>query len=203
VVLSLFCVRLSLYFLIAWLPAYLIEARHVGPGWTLGFAWAIPELAATGGGWAGRRSSNRLLRAGASPSTARKFPLVGGMLCGGITALAGVAPNPWAALALLTAGYAGLTFAAASAGRLATDLAPSPRHAASLEGVHRLMANVAVVGSPLLFGTLQGITPSFGPPLVLTSALAVVGAVTYGLLVGRADPLLRADRLDGGPRRGR
>jgi MFS transporter len=186
---GLFCVRLGGYFFIVLFPSYLLEERHVGPGWTLGCATAAPELAAVAGVWAGRRCSDRLLRTGIGLTTARKIPLVGGLLCGVPSVLAAVAPNSWAAVALLTANYGGLSFAAASAAALAADLAPSHRHAADLAGMNGRVANVAMLSSPLLFVIFKGITTSFVPALVFTSTLAVFGAVSYGVLVGRVRPL--------------
>ena len=186
---GLFCVRLGGYFFIVLFPSYLLEERHVGPDWTLACVTAAPELAAVAGVWAGRRCSDRLLRAGVGLTTARKIPLVGGLMCGAPGALAAVAPNSWVAVALLTAHYGGLSFAAASAAALAADLAPSPRHAADLAGMNGLVANVAMLSSPLLFVILKGITTSFVPSLMLTSTLAVFGAISYGVLVGRVGPL--------------
>lgn len=186
--LGFFCLNFVIYFFITWFPSYLVEARHFSL-LKLGFAGAIPALVAIGGGWAGGLFSDRLIRNGVSVTKARKIPMVGGMLFSSVIALAVIVPNGWVALGLLAICYASLTFASASVWSLPADVAPSHRHVASIGGIQNFASNLAGIGSPLLLGELKGITGSFVLPLILTGAVAVVGALSYGVIVGRIAPL--------------
>jgi MFS transporter, ACS family, D-galactonate transporter len=186
--LGFFCLNFVIYFFITWFPSYLVEARHFSL-LKLGFAGAIPALVAIVGGWAGGLFSDRLIRRGVSVTKARKIPMVGGMLFSSVIALAVVVPNGWVALGLLAICYASLTFAGASVWSLPADVAPSHRHVASIGGIQNFASNLAGIGSPLLLGELKGITGSFVLPLILTGAVAVVGALSYGVIVGRIAPL--------------
>jgi MFS transporter, ACS family, D-galactonate transporter len=189
--LGFFCLKFGIYFFIIWFPPYLIEARHFDAGLKLGFAGATPELTAVVGAWAGRLFSDRLIRRGVSLTKARKIPMVGGMLCGSVIAIALIVPNAWAALGLLTIGFASLAFVAASVRPLPDDVASSHWHVASIGSIQSFASRLAGVGSPALFGILKGTTESFIPLLVITSAVTVVGAISYGLITGRVGPLPR------------
>jgi ACS family glucarate transporter-like MFS transporter len=186
--LGFFCLNFVIYFFITWFPSYLVEARHFSL-LKLGFAGAIPALVAIAAGWAGGLFSDRLIRGGASVTKARKIPMVGGMLFSSVIALAVIVPNAWLALGLLSICYASLTFAAASVWSLPADVAPTHRHVASIGGIQNFASNLAGIGSPLLLGVLKGITGSFVLPLVITGAVAILGAISYGVIVGRVAPL--------------
>ncbi len=186
--LGFFCLNFVIYFFITWFPSYLVDARHFSL-LKLGFAGAIPALVAIVGGWAGGLYSDRLVRGGASLTKARKIPLVGGMLFSSVIALAVVVSNAWVALALLSVSYASLTFAAASVWSLPADVAPTEGQVASIGGIQNFASNLAGVGSPLFLGVLKGITGSFVLPLIITGAVAILGALSYGLIVGRVEPL--------------
>jgi ACS family glucarate transporter-like MFS transporter len=186
--LGFFCLNFVIYFFITWFPSYLVEARHFSL-LKLGFAGAIPALVAIAAGWAGGLFSDRLIRNGVSVTKARKIPMVGGMLFSSIIALAVVVTNAWLALGLLAICYASLTFAAASVWSLPADVAPTHRHVASIGGIQNFASNIAGIVSPLLLGVLKGITGSFVLPLVITGAVAILGAISYGVIVGRVAPL--------------
>jgi len=186
--LGFFCLNFVIYFFITWFPTYLVDARHFSL-LKLGFAGAIPALVAIAGGWAGGLYSDRLVRNGASLTKARKIPLVGGMLFSSVIALAVIVPNGWAALGLLSVSYASLTFAAASVWSLPADVAPSQSQVASIGGIQNFASNLAGVGSPLFLGVLKGITGSFVLPLIITGAVAILGAISYAFIVGRVEPL--------------
>lgn len=186
--LGFFCLNFVIYFFITWFPTYLIQARH----FTLlsfGIYGEIPALVAIVGGWAGGLYSDRLLRGGASLTKARKVCLVGGMLFSSVIALAVVVPSVWLAMLLLSVCYASLAFAAASVWSLPADVAPTDGHVASIGGIQNFASNLAGVGSPFFLGAMKAITGSFALPLIITGGVALLGAVSYGFIVGRIEPL--------------
>jgi len=60
---------------------------------------------------------------------------------------------------------------------------------ASIGGIQNFASNLAGVGSPLFLGVLKGITGSFVLPLIITGAVAILGAISYAFIVGRVEPL--------------
>jgi MFS family permease len=187
--LGFFCLNFVIYFFITWFPTYLIEARHFTL-LKLGIFGIIPALVAIPGGWIGGLVGDRLVRSGMDLTKARKICLVGGMLFSSVIAVAVVVPTVGLALGLLSICYASLTFAAASVWSLPADVAPTPRHVASIGGIQNFASNIAGIVSPTYTGLVLAATHrSFVVPLVTAGCLAIVGALAYLFVVGRVEPL--------------
>jgi MFS transporter, ACS family, D-galactonate transporter len=187
--LGFFCLNYVIYFFITWFPSYLVDARHFDL-LKLGVFGLIPALVAMPGGWIGGLVSDSLVRRGKSVTVARKVPLVGGMLFASVIALAVIVPSAAMALALLSLCYASLTFAAASVWSLPADVAPTPAHVGSIGGIQNCASNLAGVLGATTTGVLISATGgSYVAALVLSGALAIVGAFSYLVIVGRIEPL--------------
>ena len=66
---------------------------------------------------------------------------------------------------------------------------------ASIGGIQNFASNIAGIISPFVFGLLLDIYDgSYLPSFALAGAVAVVGALTYAFVVGRAEPLPVLDR---------
>jgi MFS transporter, ACS family, D-galactonate transporter len=188
-----FCLNYVIYFFITWFPSYLVQARGFDL-LQLGFYGALPGIVAIGGSLLGGWTSDTLLRRGWSVTRARKTCLVCGMLFSSVIALAVIVPSAAGALALLSVSYASLAFSAASVASLPADVAPTPRHVASLGGIQNFASNLAgVLGSTTTGLLLAFFNDSYVAPLMLSGALCLVGALTYGLVVGRVEPLRLSD----------
>src|SRR3954453_19652403 len=187
--LGFFCLNYVIYFFITWFPSYLVDARHFDL-LKLGVFGVLPALVAMPGGWIGGLVSDSLVRRGKSLTVARKVPLVGGMLFASVIALAVVVPSAAMALALLSVCYASLTFAAASVWSLPADVAPTPAHVGSIGGIQNFASNLAGVLGATTTGVLISATGrSYMAALGLSGAFAIVGALSYLLIVGRIEPL--------------
>ncbi|MFE1936568.1 MFS transporter [Streptomyces sp. NPDC059474] len=184
-----FCLNYVIYFFITWFPSYLVDARGFDL-LKLGFYGALPGIVAIAGSLLGGWTSDTLLRRGWSVTRARKTCLVCGMLFSSVIAFAVLVPSAMWALVLLSVSYASLAFSAASVASLPADVAPTPRHVASLGGIQNFASNLAgVLGSTTTGLLLGAFHHSFVAPLMLSGALCVVGALTYGLVVQRVEPL--------------
>jgi ACS family D-galactonate transporter-like MFS transporter len=187
--LGFFCLNYVIYFFITWFPSYLVDARGFDL-LKLGVFGLIPALVAIPGGWIGGLVSDGLIRRGKSATVARKVPLVGGMTCASVIALAVIVPSAAMALALLSVCYACLTFAAASVWSLPADVAPTPAHVASIGGIQNFASNLAGVLGATTTGALVATTGgSYVTALVLSGVLCLVGAFSYLVIVGRVEPL--------------
>jgi ACS family D-galactonate transporter-like MFS transporter len=66
---------------------------------------------------------------------------------------------------------------------------------ASIGGIQNFASNIAGIISPFVFGLLLDLYDgSYLPAFVLAGAVAVVGALTYAFVVGRAEPPPVLDR---------
>jgi ACS family D-galactonate transporter-like MFS transporter len=186
--LGFFCLSFVIYFFITWFPSYLIKAR----GFTLlklGIYGSVPALVAIPCGYLGGLASDHLFRRGLGLTLARKIPIVAGMLTASSIALAVLVSSAALALALLALCYGGLAFAAASVWSLPSDVAPTPRHVASIGGIQNFASNLAGICISTFVGVMLEKTGGFVIPLVVAGAFALLGAFSYLVIVQTIEPL--------------
>ncbi|MEU6198585.1 MFS transporter [Streptomyces sp. NPDC047061] len=187
--LGFFCLSFVLYFFITWFPSYLVDARGFDL-LKLGFFGMIPALCAMPAEWLGGLLQGRLIARGRSVNFARKVPLVSGLVLASVIVFAGSAPNAATALILLTVSYSALTFAASSLWAMPSDIAPTPGNVASLAGIQGFGSNFAGFLSPIVVGSLLDAgNGSYGVPLTVAGGVSIAGALVYGLVIGRIEPL--------------
>ena len=112
------------------------------------------------------------------------------MLCASTILLAALAHNVVVSMALFSLSYAGLGFTGANMWALPAHVAPANHYVATISGVVNCVGNMAVVIGFALAGVLlTAFGGSFIAPLVLAATFAIVGAINYGVLLGRLEPL--------------
>ena len=186
---GLFCLNFAIYFYITWFPSYLLQARGFSLQ-ALGTIGALPAVMAVVGAWVGGYASDRLIRMGWSHTAARKTCLVGGMAMASSIALAAFVDSNWACLALLTLAYASLSFTGANVWTVASEIAPTPGHVASIGGIQNFAGNLAGIIISVFTGQMLALTKgSFLIPLVTAGGLCLVGALSYLFVVGKVEPL--------------
>ncbi|HKR44882.1 MFS transporter [Paraburkholderia sp. EG287A] len=194
--LGFFCLNFVIYFFITWFPSYLVEARGFSLK-SLGTLGTLPAIASIPGGWLGGWLSDALVKRGWSLTAARKTCIVGGMLLSSVITLTGVVQDVYVMLALFAIAYGSLAAAAASIWSLPADVAPTPRHVASLAGIQNFASNLAGIALTTFTGVMLQLTRgSFTIPLVVAGGFCVLGAVSYLVIVGRVEPL-RAPETSG------
>jgi ACS family D-galactonate transporter-like MFS transporter len=186
---GLFCLNFAIYFFITWFPSYLLQARGFSLA-RLGTLGMVPALMAILGNWLGGYTSDRLLKLGWSPTKARKTCLVGGMLMASSIGLSAFVDSMAVCLALFTLAYASLSFAGANVWTVASEIAPTQGHVASLGGIQNFAGNLAGIMITTFTGVMLVLTKgSFLIPLAVAGGLCVVGAASYLFLVGKVEPL--------------
>ena len=186
--LGFFCLNFVIYFFITWFPTYLVEAR----GFTtmkMGFYGSIPPLVAMLMGYAGGKTSDRLVRSGMSLTRARKIPIVGGMVMASSIGLAVIVPSAAWAIALLSLSFGSLTFAAASVWSLPADVAPNPKYVGSIGGIQNFASNLAGICITYFVGQMLAQTGGFVVPLMVAGGFALLGAFSYLVIVPEIKPL--------------
>jgi len=187
--LGLFCLNFAIYFYITWFPSYLLQARGFSLT-ALGTIGALPAVMAVIGNWLGGYTSDRLLKMGWSHTAARKTCLVTGMALASSIALSPFVDSNWACLGLMTLAYASLSFTGANIWVVASEIAPTPGHVASIGGIQNFAGNLAGILISVFTGRMLAHTNgSFLIPLVTAGGLCLVGALSYLFLVGKVEPL--------------
>lgn len=184
--LSYFSHNYASYFLLSWLPTYLIQARGFSVS-AMGFAAALPALASlvsmNASGWV----SDHLVQSGASRQFARKLLLCGGMAGSGLFLLTLLwLSNPYAAVVAIVLSGASRSLATPAYWTLSMDMAP--RHAGILSSIMNTSGNLAGVVAPAVTGFLLSSTGSWTVPIAAAALISVTGALV-------ALPTVRADEV--------
>lgn len=191
--LGMFCLGYAWYFLVSWLPSYLVEERKFSMGvmailGSLPF-WAM-AAASVMAGWL----SDSLIRRGGSATRVRKtFLLAGFGLCAALVWPAVVTRSPGMSVGLLTAACAALGLFTSNVWAVTQTLAGE--HAAGKwTGVQNAVGNLGGVVSPALTGWIVAVTGSFQLAFAATSVALIIGMGAYVLFVGRICPLTWPER---------
>jgi len=182
-----FCYNYLSYFLVTWLPLYLVKARQLGlPGMSKVAAayYAFDALSAFATGWL----ADAWIRRGASQGLARKSAMVAGHLTAAAGLLACIVAGPTAYLGALAVVGLGAGMSGAGVFAFAQILA-GPRATGRWSGLQNGFGNVAGMIGPALTGLMVGRTGSFSAALSVTAAVSVAGALSWSLLVGRLEEI--------------
>jgi MFS transporter, ACS family, glucarate transporter len=147
-----------------------------------GFAAAAPALFGFVGGLAGGYFSDRLLRRTGSLDTARKLPLLVGMVLASAIIGCVFAAEEWVVVLLMSIAFFGK--GVASLGwAVMSDIAP--RQLAGLAGgVFNMFGNLAGIVTPIVIGYLVAATGSFDTALIFVGAHCLLAIVAYYGVVG-------------------
>lgn len=183
VYLGQFCLTSTLWFFLTWFPTYLVKYRGMD-FIKSGFLASVPFLAAFVGVLCSGVLSDFLIRRGATVGLARKLPIILGLLIS--TSMIGANftdSTPWVifflAVAFFGNGLASITWSLVSA------LAPV-RLLGLTGGVFNFVGNLSSICTPIVIGLLVS-KDSFAPAIVYVSSLALLGALSYILLVGKVE----------------
>jgi MFS transporter, ACS family, D-galactonate transporter len=174
-----------LYFLVTWLPFYLVRGRHM----------SLNEMANAGGllflvsaisSAACGKLSDRWIQAGASATLVRKgMMFFGHMGIGILLVLTVMAPGRLFTAALtLTGAFLGISICNSWA--IPQTLA-GPRMVGRWVGVQNFAGNLAGAVAPALTGLLLDRTGSFHWPFFITAVVAWIGGLSWWFVVGPLD----------------
>lgn len=170
------------YFLLAWLPLYLVNAR----GYTISEMTVLTTLSFTtqgvvalAGGWL----SDRMVARGAHEGEVRRWLMVAGQLAIG-TATVGIAlADGYAMLAvwLMVAGF--------GAGLIATNIFAvgqifaGPRAAGSWMGVQNALGNISGIVGPIVTGLIVDYIGGYGYAFATAAGLSLLGALLWWKMI--------------------
>jgi MFS family permease len=174
------------YFLLAWLPTYLVQEEHLSIGNMSRLTAAIFLLIACTtllAGWI----SDRLIARGVSPTTVRLRLVIGGQaMASCLLALTIVHGHPLISLGLLAIACVGHGGYASNHWAIAQTLA-GPAMAGRWSSLQNGVANFAGIAAPWLAGLIVQTRGSARLAFAITGGVALVGALSWALLVRRVE----------------
>lgn len=186
--LSQVCWGFGLYFLVTWLPLWLVEVRHYSlqnMAWIGALAFAAQAMAALIGG----QVNDRLLRRGLAPGPVRRLGAMAGTL---MTAL-GLAGIPLSQsqsaliAALLLAGF-GIGIMHVCVNMMAQMFA-GPAAVGKWTGIQNGFGNIAGIVNPLITGAIIDATGSYNAAFALAACAPLIALFSLAVLVPKVEPI--------------
>ncbi|HEX4568630.1 MAG TPA: MFS transporter, partial [Vicinamibacterales bacterium] len=170
-------------FFVTWFPTYLVTAR----GMTFiqaGMMTSLPYIGASAGVLAGGLASDLILKRTGSANLARKLPIVSGLVLASVIVGANYVPAHRNGLVI---GIMSLAFFGQGMTNLGwtvvSDVAPK-KLIGLTSGIFNFSANLAGIVTPIVIGVAFQATHSFVGPLLYVSVVALVGALSYSVILG-------------------
>lgn len=170
------------YFLLAWLPLYLVGTR----GYSIGemtmlttLSFTTQGIVALGAGWL----SDHLVARGSHEGELRRRLMITGQLATA-SAIAGIAVADGAAMLALWLVVAGI-----GTGLIATNLFAigqifaGPRAAGSWVGVQNALGNISGIVGPVITGLIVDYLGGYGWAFASAAALSALGALLWGTII--------------------
>jgi len=175
----------TLWFFLTWFPTYLVQYRGMSFQ-QAGFLASLPFLGAFVGVLCSGLLSDFLVRRGVSLSVARKTPIVTGLLLSTSIIGANYVRTPTWIIVFMALGFFGNGLASIT-WSLVSAVAPK-RLIGLTGGVFNFIGNMSSITVPVIIGTLvRG--GDFSLALGYISGMALIGALSYILVVGRIERL--------------
>jgi MFS family permease len=174
-----------LYFLVTWLPFYLVRGRHLSLH-DMANAGGLLFLVSAISSAASGKLSDLWIHAGASPTLVRKGMMVFGHVGIGIVlAVMGLAPGHLLTATLaLTGAFLGISICNSWA---ISQMLAGPRMVGRWVGVQNFVGNLSGAVAPALTGFLLDRTGSFYWPFLITAVVAWIGGLSWWFVVGPLD----------------
>lgn len=185
--LGLFCVNYAWYFLVFWLPPYLVMERHYTANMMAIFGsipfWGLAASSAASG-WA----SDLWISRGGSPTRVRKTFMAGGMLLSTMILSVAIVRDATTSMVLLV--ITSLCFGLFTSNLWAiTQTLAGPQAAGKWTGWQNMFGNFAGIFGPWFTGRIVDATGQFLLAFVAVCVALIVGAFAFTVIVGDLKPV--------------
>jgi MFS transporter, ACS family, D-galactonate transporter len=181
------CYTYSYYFLLTWLPTYLVKERHASLQ-MMGVLGSLPYFGAAAAAVVSGWVSDRWIASGASPTRVRKTFVAAGLLLSTVMVGAVLVPDMTTAVILLIAGYIAFGIFASNHWAITQTLAGQSA-AGKWTGIQNTIGNLSGVAAPVVTGLIIDRTGSYYWAFLSPAALALIGAWAYIFMVGPVSPI--------------
>jgi MFS family permease len=186
--LGMFALGYIWYFLLTWLPSYLVSARGLSMRdmAVLGsFAFLSNGLASVAGGWV----SDRWIARGASPTRVRKgFAVTGLVGCGFLLLCAAMVSDAQVSAGFFILACVALGLLTSNVWAITQTLA-GPLAAGNWSGIQNAIGNLGGVVAPYVTGVIVSRVHSFVPAFVAAFVVGVIGGCTYLFVLREISPI--------------
>jgi len=175
------------YFLLTWLPFYLVRDRHfsmVAMAKIGATGYVLSALLALFSGWL----SDHLIRSGGTPTRVRKPFVAGGLAGAGVLLFLSAVSSPAWNVPLLILGIACQGISSSNIWAISQTLA-GPYAAGRWTGLQNGSGNLAGIVAPALTGFILDRTGHFEWPFALAALVALAGAASWLFIVGPVRPV--------------
>lgn len=185
---GLFGANYAWYFMLTWLPQYLLLERHYSTRMMALTGW-LPFCATALGATVGGSMADLWIGRGATPTRVRKTFVIGGLLgCAAFLLPATLTADQIVAMSLLILAafiyglYSGNLWAV-------TQTLAGPAAAGKWTGLQNCAGNLAGIAAPVVTGFIVERTGSFYLAFVWVCANLLLSALSYLFIVGRVEPV--------------
>jgi MFS family permease len=175
------------YFVVSWLPLYLVQER----------GFSMTGMAAVGGAvylvyavscMAAGTLTDRWIKAGASANRARKSVIIAACAVSGVALIAAAWGDTAVSIACLMAAAVGNGLFTPNLFAIGQTLA-GPAAAGKWMGVQNGIGNIAGIVSPIVTGLVVDATGSFSAAFVIAGAASLLGILCWGVMIRKVAPL--------------
>jgi len=184
---GLFCSNYLNYFLITWMPIYLVRELHftMNKMATLAGASYVTAAAVSAAcGWV----ADRWIHAGRTPTLVRKTFTGGSLICASAFLILCVVAGRGLSTAMIICVTASFGAAASNIWAVTQTLA-GPRAAGRWTGMQNFVGNLSGTVAPALTGFVLGRTGQFFWAFTITAIVALVGAISWIFVTGPVEPV--------------
>ncbi len=181
-----FCGNYFYYFLLAWLPAYLVQEQHLSIG-AMSRLTSLTFTAIACSTLVCGFASDRLIAKGASPSIVRRSLASGGLVvASALIPFSMVRGHPSLAMGLMALAAVGQGAYTSNHWAVTQTLA-GPEMAGRWSSLQNGFANFSGIAAPWLTGLILQREGSMRLAFTVTGVVTLIGGVTFGLLVRRVE----------------
>lgn len=184
-----FCGNYFFYFLLAWLPEFLVQEEHLSIGEMSRLTTAVfllIGLSTLVAGW----MSDRLIARGISPTLVRKAVVAGGLSLASVLLAIAAVPRGHAAVGLALLAVACVGYGAFASNHWAiTQTLAGPAMAGRWSGLQNGFANFSGIAAPWVAGGITQANGSARMAFAVAGGVALAGALSWALLVSRVEPV--------------
>ena len=183
-----FCNNYGLYFVITWLPLYLVGERGMSIVWmatVTAAIYGIQALCSLAGGW----WSDRLVANGRPEGDVRKAAQVLANVIKASAIVASAMVSSETAMIFWLAVAAAMMGVTNSQNFAVAQLFAGPRAAGRWVGIQNFGGNCAGILGPVITGLIVDASDSYNVAFVVAGAITLGAALLWGLVVPRMEPI--------------